>query len=260
MNRFLLICLLLFSFFSTNAQQYKWVTGGGSSTFTTITASNESVTRMCTDDNNNVYVVSPMGNNNIKADTFSMIKSHYSLSGFYYNMFFASYDCNGNMRWGKLLEAPGAAGIWGIVYDRKGNIYCGGALSGGDKYVGNDTFIKDPNYTGFLAKYDTSGKLKWINFMGPDTPNTGLNTGGFGDIDIDGQGYVHFYSWLGNNVQLTPTVLSVRGTYDLKYDTSGNIVNAVRLPIPAVNSYIVNVAINKKNDVVYAIVELPDTS
>ncbi|HXS35394.1 MAG TPA: PKD domain-containing protein [Flavipsychrobacter sp.] len=259
-SKWLLLFISLIVCLSTNAQQYKWIKGGGSITPTTIANSNERVTSMCTDDDHNVYVVSPMGNADIKADTFSMIKSHYSPSGFYYNVFFASYDCNGNMRWAKLLEAPDAAALWGLVYDDKGNIYTCGALLGGDKYLGNDTIIKDANYTGFLAKFDTSGKLKWINFMGPDIRNTASNTGGIGGIDIDGKGYIHFYSAIGDNVQLTPTVLSVRGTYDLKYDTFGNLLNAVRLPIPAVNSHIVNVAINKKNDVVYAIVQLPDTS
>jgi hypothetical protein len=238
---------------SLYAQQYKWVTGGGSSA--AIQNLEETVTDMCTDDNGNVYALSLVGDYNIEADTFFMASAFNTGMNPIPHILFTSYNCDGTMRFAKLLEADNSARSLGIAYD-KGKVYVSGSLRGVNKRIGYDASFNMQHQCAFLAKFDTSGQYNWTQFIGPDIFNTFLNVGGRGKLAIDGQGNIHCYAYVGGGVQLTSTVLSTKGNYDLKYDVNGSLLSATRLQLADTNFFVKNVAVDKQTNKTYAIMEI----
>jgi len=236
------------------AQNYKWVKGGGSTTTMTYSRDDEGVRYMCTDDDKNVYILSPVGDDNITADSFYMASAFNPEGGTYPHFLAASYTCNGVLRWAKLFDGYYNSDPYGITYNQ-GSIYIIGNMVGTNKHVGYDTVINKQYVNSFIARFDTSGKYKWIKFTGPDSLNTLTSTGGFtghNSIAVDGNGNVHYYQCMYNGVQIASTVRSTTGVYDMKYDSSGNLLSAVRMQIDS-TELLETVAMNKKSNTVYAV-------
>src|SRR5690606_2368773 len=98
MRQLFFLLFILCSLFNTqavHAQQFHWLTGGGSTRILNNgIVQGEWITHMCTDDNGNVYSLAQVGNSNIKADTF--FQQAFTIGD--WKILFASHDCNGNMR------------------------------------------------------------------------------------------------------------------------------------------------------------------
>lgn len=230
----LLLCMAIISFNHSGAQNYKWAIGGGSNSSLMYSTDWEQVTHMCTDDNRNVYVTTTMGDDNIQADTFYMAHAfNPTCCGATPtpHIFIASYNPDGKIRWAKLLDAQYFSRSYGIAYDNRGNIYTIGYLFGNNKHLGYDTVVTSDNLTCFIVKYDTSGKFKWVRFIGSDTKATRDAAAFQSALAIDGQGFIHYYSLIKNGVEITPSITSTTGTYDLKYDSSGNLISAIKMPM-----------------------------
>lgn len=255
-SRFLLLlCLAIIIFLNnSHAQSYKWVIGGGSTSSLAYSTDWEQVTYMCTDANRNLYVTTTMGDDNITADTFYMAHA--------FNptccggtprphIFIASYAPNGKIRWGKLLDAQYLSRCYGIESDGKGSIYVVGYLYGNNKHLGYDTVITSDNLTSFIVKYDTSGNFKWIRFIGADNVATRFNTGYQSTLAVDGLGFIHYYSLIKKGVQINSTITTLRGTYDLKLDSLGNLISAIKMPMDSF-AYCQQVVFDKKSNNSYA--------
>ncbi|MBS1616563.1 MAG: T9SS type A sorting domain-containing protein [Bacteroidetes bacterium] len=242
MNRFIQLLfsavLITIVSFTAQAQQYRWVTGGGSACTGSIYRLLDKITHLTTDAHGNIYVLASIGDDNIVADTFSLTRGY---AGVHCDqqLLFASYNCNGNMRFAKFINGYSYAMARNIAYDGKGNIYLAGIIggSGGSigtgpkRFFGTDTVVNTENYNSFLIKYDTSGKMKWLKFLGVDSPSNifaGMASCG---LAFDANGNVHMAANLSSGIRLTPSILSVGGNYDLVFNTSGTIVNVMRLPI-----------------------------
>lgn len=250
----LLLCIAVMLFWGANAQNYKWATGGGSTSSLMYSTDWEQVTHMCTDANRNIYVTTTMGDDNITADTFFMAHAfNPTCCGATPrpHIFIASYNPKGKIRWGKLIDAQFLSGSYGIESDNAGNIYTIGYLVGNNKHFGYDTVVTTANLTAFLIKYDTSGNFKWVRFIGADTEATADATQYHSAMAIDGGGFIHYYSLLMNGVQITPTIISTRGTYDLKYDSLGNLINVNKIAIDS-NENFYKVIFNKQSGTSYA--------
>ena len=240
-RKIILICLLLLIAKLCPAQSYQWITGGGSSENMVYGYDYENVTSMITDTHGNVYITATVGATNIKADTFYEALAHNTFHP-QSHVLFASYKCDGTMRWAKLLECSdgtdmvsqsNGTGNGSLAYSN-GNIYLAGAFHGATKYIGYDTTFTNAQ-SSFTARFDTSGHLKWIRFVGPDVDSTLIKTGWPGVVAIDGQGYIHNFNDMYPGVQLTSTYTEdTNGTYDLKYDSTGNLVSAKRVNIDSV--------------------------
>jgi len=266
---FLLVLVLPLAGHSLFAQNYKWVKGGGSQDYMGSSRDDERVTEICTDDNRNVYIISPVGDNYIRADSFHVTKTVFSGGGGVNpHLFIASYDCNGNMRWGKVFDAYNWAYGTGLAYSN-GSIYISGFMysdtassvfyaNAPNKYFGYDTIINDWRHNSFIAKYDTGGRFKWVRFVGANNDYTyshsyDVTDGSSSEIAIDGNDNIHRYYYVYSGVQLSPMATSITGTYDMKYDSLGNLLSAIRLPIDTFWA-IKSVVINKKSNTAYAIV------
>lgn len=185
---------------------------------------------MTTDSNRNVYAASQVFGQNLKADTFYVPSSNVA-QGFG-KILLTSYKCDGSMRWARLLECNGVAYVYGMQYDGGANLYVAGKMTGADKYFGSDTTVATPNLHNVLVKFDTLGAIKWIRFLGADNSQNQLLTGSnYGSLAIDGVGNIHHYVDMKSGVQISPAVISIRGTYDLRYSPTGILLSAMRLSL-----------------------------
>lgn len=208
------------------AQQFRWLTGGGSTNILNNGAiQGEWITHMCTDDNGNVYSMAQVGDINIKADTFS--QSAFSTSNDSWHILFMSHDCNGNMRFAKLIESKSNNTCDGIAYSN-GHIYVGGTLYNTDKRIGYDATLTGIYNSTFTSKFDTSGAYVWTQFIGPDEYST-VQSSGIGDLAIDGQGNIHRFVTVKSGLKITQTLTSTWGSYDLKYSPNGTLIDVNKL-------------------------------
>jgi len=227
------ITLMLMNVFTIQGQQFKWVTGGGTTEDLTSTDYSESVQFICTDPNGNIYALSIVGNNPIYADTFYRSGAY----GADNNILITSYTCNGQMRWAKLIASANQNIPYGITSDNLGHIYVAGWLphNGGAHtlYIGNDTAVSTVlDEVNGLLQFDTSGHFNWIRFVGNNTVSTLSGTGGLYDpLIMDGVNNVHFFNYLTSGVPLMPGDTSHFGVYDMTYNPTGSLLSAVRLDL-----------------------------
>lgn len=256
MNRFLRHSILFFILLAGNlvsayAQQFQWVKGGGTNqSSANLNTNPEGVYYMCTDPNGNVYTLSIVGQNAIFADTFYRGSAY----GVDINMFVASYNCSGQMRWAKLIgSSAGGCYPFGIVADSVGHIYLAGTLRNGTLHIGYDTAITGHIYDNLgVIQFDTSGHFNWIRYVGNNTPLSFSATGtSIASLSIDSASNVHFIPWIKSGAVLSSSVTSHYGNYDLKYNSSGILLSAKRLQMDS-SILVTGTTIDKKNNTLYA--------
>jgi hypothetical protein len=98
----------------------------------------------------NVYIAGEIGGS-IDSQTFH---------GGFADAFVAKYDAAGNFQWGRLLGDTGTDSAQSIAVDAAGNSYIVGWTDG--NIGGTNQGLTDT----FLAKFDTSGDLKWTHQIG----------------------------------------------------------------------------------------------
>ena len=118
------VALLFFTVLSLQAQEFKWVKGGGTAEDVEGDGATdgEGTYYMCTDPHGNVYALNVVGRDPLYADSF------YS-SGVVSpsNVFITSYNCAGQMRWAKLIASDGnQCTPDGIIADSLGHVYVTG--------------------------------------------------------------------------------------------------------------------------------------
>lgn len=245
----------LFLYTSSFAQHFRWLTGGGSTeTLNNGVYKGEWVTHMCTDDNGNVYSLALVGDYNIKADTFFLSQSYNPNANESWNTLFTSHDCNGNMRFAKLIECYNTSYNIGLAY-HAGYVYVGGAFSDTNRRIGYDAKLPGKYNFHSTSKFDTSGTYYWTQFIGPDTITTKYGAISVGDVAVDGQGNIHRFVTTRAGVQLTPSITSQWGNYDLKYDPNGNLLSVYKLQDIDSNFFIRRARIDKTTNKSYVLFE-----
>ncbi|WP_161499160.1 T9SS type A sorting domain-containing protein [Flavipsychrobacter stenotrophus] len=227
---FLYFLLIVLSNTVAYAQQYQWVKTGGTNFTMPPGYSNESSYFTTTDPNGNVYSVNIVANTAIYADTFYRSSGYGSNN----NALLTSYDCLGNMRWAKLIGASAVPYILGLTADSIGHVYICGTFTHGILRIGYDTTIPNStsNQVAAVIQFDTSGHLNWLRWVGPNTAANYYASGiALGTLALDGQQNAHFLKLFRAGSQITPTVLSVSGHYDLAYDASGTLLTATQIQL-----------------------------
>jgi len=208
------------------------VRGGGTIQDLSSANMNEGSYFMCTDPNGNVYSLNVVGTDPIYADTFY-------LSGAYgsdRNILLTSYNCNGQLRWAKLIASSNENTPYGIAADSLGNIYVAGDYyhnTGSQSFhIGNDTTITTSlDLATGLIQFDTLGHFKWVRFVGTNNFSSLSAIGGIGALTIDGMNNIHSFCYMETGVPLMPGDTSQFGVYDMTYNPTGSLLSAVRLDL-----------------------------
>lgn len=250
--RTLFFCAFFISSVAT-AQSYKWIKGGGSTENLSSALKQEQISQMCTDNNGNVYFLSIIGNDPITADTFHRPTGAF---GNNQNVLFASYNCNGQMRFAKLISSWGTI-PQGIATDNTGKVYLAVSASNGTSSgtwlrLGYDAIISGyTNSREALIQYDTSGTFHWIKFIGDNTYTTYTGTGGlYNYLAIDGLQRPHLIASTKFGVQLTPSLVSQNGYYDHTFNSTGSLLGVNKLNIDTTLT-VYGVTIDKQSNKMY---------
>jgi PKD repeat protein len=249
MKKFL--CLLGFaaSLFATQCagQQYQWLKGGGSTvpySGSTPNEIREDVRYIATDDRKNVYVAAQVFDTAIVADQFSAVNRLPSM----HKLLLARYDCEGSLKWAKVLECDGSVYTYGLK-TYKGSVYLAGTFSGHsygtnvwfgtNRFIGNTALTGTDSQRNFLARFDSLGSLSWIRFAGNKTQGDFMlfllsQTGAF---NIDSKGVLHHFAYLRLGANIQSAVVNQTGNYDIRYDTAGNMLSYIRLAVDTMFSF-----------------------
>ncbi len=264
----LIFAVFVFAFTQSYAQSYKWVVDGGSTWVTTLSRDWSAVTSICTDEARNIYMTAPVTDLGIQAGTFYMAQAYICCFSLPHTLI-ASYDCAGNFRWAKLIDASQLCANNGLVYNN-GYLYVSETMVGDSLHIGNDTTLAAPataNCVSAVIKLDTLGNFKWLRSTGVEIVGGCAVNREVVNIAIDGHGNIHHYDFVPNGTAITSSITSVMGTYDLKYSPAGNLLSVLRMQLDtlggmysAQSDLLDYPVINKASGVVYATVYVTDTT
>lgn len=142
----------------------------------------EKICSIKTDKNGNVYMLGLFSASSIEFENAALSNDNNAKV----DMFILKYDTDGNFLWIRSPESSDSKYGTGMTIDEKGNIYAAGVFYGPnltfDPMASNPITVQNTesdNSTGiylgdiFTVKYDTNGKLEWVNSVsgaGEDIP------------------------------------------------------------------------------------------
>ena len=239
--RKIFIAILTSFIFSSNisaqTQSWQWVKAGGSTSDNTGVHYDASKSKIggC-DARGNVYAFGIINGVNMAFDTFHS-PGAISVNGAGYSSLLYSYDCSGRMRWAKEIgdQDGDCNNIQGIATDPMGNTFVCGQFIFGDIQSNITLFIGDTSIRPHVfcqtylcvMKFDSLGKLKWINYPGADTvQNLSLSAlGGSYGIRLGSSGHLWWQCYLDSNVRFGSVFHSTGiGNYMLEVDPSNGAI------------------------------------
>lgn len=149
------------------------------------------------------------------------------------DFFVAKYDANGTFQWARQGGGPGKDDIKGLACDAAGNVYVTGVYENG-MIVGATTYSTTNGvyYDAFLAKYDGSGNLQWVQTEGGDYDEAAWA------ITVDNSGTIYTTGEFNASAYFGTTQLITSGNADIfvaAYDASGNCLWAKKAGGPLVD-------------------------
>lgn len=221
---------------TVQAQQHQWIRGGGSVYAAQFGGVDEFVSDMTVDEHGNLYVLAEvMGFGNITISGMTFPIRNNSSPPADAKTALLSYTCNGQIRWGKIIEGQQKGSMHGLAYDHNGGVYIAGTQfgnAGGTRYFGPDTTITGGYLGSWILKYDTLGNFKWIRSQGADNVPTLAALGNWNAKLLVQDTLLHYIKSVYNSsAQLGMGVTSQRGIYDFTYTRQGNLLNIQRLPL-----------------------------
>jgi len=136
------------------------------------------------------------------------------------DIFVAKCDASGNWLWAVQAGGIGEDRGWGITMDGTGKTIVTGSFSGTATF--GDTMLTSAGESDiFLAKYDSSGNLLWVQQAG----GTGEDWGG--GIAVDGESNSVISGFFSDTATFGDTTLNSAGDWDIslaKYSVNGNLL------------------------------------
>jgi hypothetical protein len=141
-------------------------------------------------------------------------------------IFLVKYDLSGNVLWAKSAGGTLNDGGLGVSTDRLGNVYITGFFYSPTITFGAYTLTNAGNENIFIAKYDSSGNVKWAKNAGGSGNDVGFSIATDARANVYITGYfsspaITFGSYTINNSGIDNIFL-------VKYDSSGNVMWAKR--------------------------------
>lgn len=162
------------------------------------------------DASGNVYVVGTYNNTTIFGNT--------TLNNFgNYDAFIAKYDSSGTLIWVKNLGGTSDDRGFSIAVSQSGDIYLTGYFTGAASCDGTDVTGKGYRDI-FIAKYNTSGTLQWVETAGASSDDMGYA------LDIDSNGNVYITGHFTGTATFGSNTVVSNGSKDVfiaKYTNAG---------------------------------------
>jgi len=221
--------LLLLLVGRVSAQSFQWGKRAGSAQ-TTGGSEWEHVNSMAVDVHGNVYAVGHVAQASINVD--GDVKNGNGA----FDVVLASFNCNGTLRWWKVIGGPSKDYGFEVCTDKLDGVYISCLLDrsqgGNTIHIDSDTtFSGKTNKCLTLIKYDTAGNYKWLSAPQADTIslNTYINTGDLG-LSVDSAGNVYWMLQMAASVYFYGTInVPQTSDYILQYDRNGNFLGLVNL-------------------------------
>ena len=228
---------------------WQWAKKGG--TTDNLGTNREEIKAIRTDANGNVYILAPVGINNLLVDgnpkpTYGLPAGDGSATLDYV---IASFTCDGTYRWSKVIGGQESDRIDNIQLDSEGNVYAVGRVKNNYDYPLNpgtfpqvhfDTDVVLPyaeenayNQTLFLIKYNSEGVFQWLKMpQAADSTFLEANNSSSIDLQVVDNGNVYWICKLpAGNFCNGQFINNVEGIYILKYNSLGDFLNASKLEI-----------------------------
>jgi len=244
MKKKYLLIIYLFPFIMTaQTLDWQWVTRGGGNSFVGATevSREEQVYDIETDSQQNIYMLSHVGRNISIGDT---VKDYYdNYNNFNFDVVLASYNCEGEYRWSKVIGGRGRE-IVHLEVDDNDNIYLAGRFYNcqDNEYpprIDDDIILPQTQnvcQTLFLVKYSSEGDFIWIRQpQEPGIQSQVLSNTVSYDFVLDNQGVFH---WLLNippgtygDGALVNNQEGDNHIYVVKYNTDGDLLEGIPVDI-----------------------------
>jgi hypothetical protein len=169
--------------------------------------------------NNYVYVAGEVEGYN---DIITFPGSTFTLNTFGDNDIFVSkYDLSGNLLWVKSAGWVKNEKALGVTYDNSGNVYICGYFTDTTKFSG-PYIISKGGHDIFVAKYDGSGNLQWVQTTGSSGRDEALS------IKCDANGDVYVCGLMSSGCMFGSTTFTCSPNYldafIVKYSPSGSVI------------------------------------
>lgn len=231
------LLLLLFPFLSIAQPSWDWAVRAGYHANGFNNTPYEHIVDMGIDPNGNIYYLAL-----IKASGQSEMSGFNGPVNTYGadDILVASYNCEGEYRWHKVIGGHTAdmpLGIGSLGLDSLGGVYISSMVYSPQSsqisalvHFGNDTILPaNTRKSAFLVKYDTSGNYQWLRMCEPDNilfENTIFPRAM--DVAPNGDAYIYAVAkpgmLSGTNINITS-----EGSYIFKFNANGGLVSHIKL-------------------------------
>jgi hypothetical protein len=186
-------------------------------------ASNEYGNGIATDSSGNIYVT---GYSNTTSGGIFIGDISYTKPSAGSGAFVIKYDTSGIVQWVQWIDGGSSEEGYGIATDSFGNIYVTGhsITTSGRIFIGDLSYNKPSALWGdFVVKYDTSGNVKWVQWIDGNSSEYGygIATDLSGNIYVTGSSNTSGGIFIGDVSHNKPSTNA--GAFVVKYDTSGAV-------------------------------------
>lgn len=144
------------------------------------------------------------------------------------DIFIAKYNPSGNIIWAKSAGGLSVESAFGIISDNHENIYVTGKFMSTDITFDTISFSNINKGEGdfYLAKYDTSGNVKWVRTAGGIRDDFGqsITVDDFGNIYVTGEFQSNEIVFENDTLTVTDISCICGDVFTVKYDHDGNVI------------------------------------
>lgn len=214
-------------------QTWQWGIRGNDNDPNSPVPGDDNIIDMATDPNGNIYTLTKLyapGQGDING---------LPISGYgYYDMLISSFDCQGALRWHKVIGGNYTDDGLALRTDTIGGVYVLGSvfsMNNGGVHISSDTTIFPGYKQSLLLKYDTSGNFNWLRLPQPDTLSS-YNLLNLYTMDVDGNGDIFVLgTFTPGSYADGALIVNDTSTYILKYNNLGAVIGSTKMEISSTN-------------------------
>ncbi|OQX77864.1 MAG: hypothetical protein B6D64_07650, partial [Bacteroidetes bacterium 4484_276] len=139
----------------------------------------------------------------------------------YQDIFIVKYNSSGEKIWLKKAGGDWGARASSITINKSGQLFLAGVF-GGTTYFGNDSLVSNGMRDIFLARYNLSGTLQWIDNWGSEEHDSSS------DLVTDND-FIYFSCRFGGETTLNDTTLTGSTAQIIQLSFAGEIVDYIQL-------------------------------